>query len=84
MALEIEIERVPVFPGATEQDALAGGEEYELLVTMRDATSEVEFGRAFGIALTRIGRVAGGEPGARFTRKGARVAAPSGHDHFSR
>ena len=86
VALEIQVERVPVFPGATEQDALAGGEEYELLVAMRGAPSEAEFVATFGIPLTHIGRAVSGAKGAgvHFTRHGARVAAPRGHDHFSR
>lgn len=88
-ALEIRAERVPVFAGATEQDALSGGEEYELLVTTRALLNEAEFSERFGIALTPIGRVVeGGERGEEaggvwLTRNGKRVEPPKGYNHFS-
>jgi thiamine-monophosphate kinase len=84
VAIEIQNERVPVFAGATSEDAQAGGEEYELLLVARTALPEAEFAKQFAIPLTAIGRVIEGKPGAHFTRGGKRVAAPSGYDHFSR
>lgn len=84
VALEITVERIPVFPGAREADAWAGGEEYELLLAARAALPEDEFAQRFGIALTPIGRAVEGPPGVRFTKNGKRVAAPTGYDHFSR
>lgn len=86
VALEIPVERVPLVAGADAEDALSGGEEYELLVAARAALPDDEFSRRFGIALTPIGRVveAGGPSGVTFTRSGKRIAAPSGYDHFSR
>jgi thiamine-monophosphate kinase len=86
VALEIQAERVPVIAGAMEQDALAGGEEYELLVASRAPLPETEFAERFGIPLTAIGRVVEGRPveAVQFTRDGRRVAAPPGYDHFSR
>lgn len=85
-AIEIQTERVPVIIGATEEDALAGGEEYELLVASRAPLPEVEFAARFGVPLTAIGRVVAGAPtpGVQFTRNGKRVAVPAGYDHFSR
>ncbi len=66
------------------EDALAGGEEYELLVPMpADAALDVEAFRArFGIALTRIGHVAAGH-GVSLEGNDDRVDRPSGHDHLS-
>jgi thiamine monophosphate kinase len=80
------VERVPVFDGATQDDALAGGEEYELIVIARTPLPEAEFLERFGIPLTAIGRVAeiGTGPSVRLLRGGKRVAAPAGYDHFSR
>ena len=84
VGLEIAAERVPVFDGATQRDALAGGEEYELLVVARAPLNEAEFAQRFSLPLTSIGRVIEGPAAVRFTREGKRVAAPPGHDHFSR
>jgi thiamine-monophosphate kinase len=88
VALEIAVERVPVFDGADEPDALAGGDEYELLIVARAALPEAEFAKQFSLPLTPIGRAVeaggGGDLGVSFTRAGQRVAAPAGHDHFSR
>jgi thiamine-monophosphate kinase len=73
-------ERVPRAGGATLDDALGGGEEYELLVTAPASLDAAAFVAAFGIPLTRVGEVlAGGAPGVE-----ARVDLPGGHDHFSR
>lgn len=84
VSVEIQVERVPVIDGATHEDALAGGEEFELLIVARTPPPEPEFVRRFAIPLTAIGRVSEGTAGAHFTRAGKRVAAPAGYDHFSR
>lgn len=81
--LEVEVERVPVFPGATADDALAGGEEYELLVASPASIDAAAFAARFGIPLTVIGRFTAPGSGVRFTRAGTRVAAPGAYDHFS-
>lgn len=81
--LEIQVDRVPIFRGATESDALSGGEEYELLVAARGPIAESDFTTQFKSPLTLVGRVLDGPRGVRFTRRGERVAAPSGYDHFS-
>lgn len=91
VGLEIRIESVPVFPAATEEDALAGGEEYELLVAARAPLQEDEFSGRFKLPLTLIGRavergvtgVTGVTAAVQFTRAGKRVAAPKGYDHFT-
>ncbi len=83
VGVEIQLERIPVFPGASNDDALAGGEEYELLVAGRVAFNEAEFASEFGVPLTPIGRVTDASSGVRLTRGGKLVAAPKGHDHFS-
>lgn len=84
VAIEIQSERVPVFTGATTEHALAGGDEYELLLVARTPLPEADFTKHFAIPLTAVGRAVEGKPGAHFTRAGKRVAAPSGYDHFSR
>jgi len=84
VAIEVQLDRVPRVAGATEDDAFSGGEEYELLLLARAPLSEAEFAERFGIPLTAIGRTIERGADVRFTRDGKRVAAPAGHDHFSR
>lgn len=84
VALEIDVERVPLASGASPDDALASGEEYELLLAARTPLPDAEFVAEFGIALTLIGRVAPGGPDVRVMKDGKRVATPRGYDHFSR
>jgi thiamine-monophosphate kinase len=83
VAMEIQLERLPILDGATEEDAL-GGEEFELLVASRAPLPDTEFVAQFGIPLTLVGRVVASPPDAVFTRAGKRVAVPAGYDHFSR
>ncbi|HTS66800.1 MAG TPA: thiamine-phosphate kinase [Candidatus Acidoferrales bacterium] len=76
--LRADIALPPVFPGATPDQALHGGEDYELLFT---ASPNVRVPRSFrGIALTRIGTMRRGTPGA-VTLDG-RSLPPLGYDHF--
>ena len=86
VGLEIQVDRIPVFSGATSDDAVAGGEEYELLVAARTPLPEHEFAERFGIALTPVGRAVDGESRVSLSVNGKRVAAPParGYDHFSR
>ncbi|HXA52895.1 MAG TPA: thiamine-phosphate kinase [Candidatus Acidoferrum sp.] len=59
--LRAEIEAPPLYPGATLQQALHGGEDYELLFT---APSDTRVPRSFrGLPLTRIGVMRAGRPG---------------------
>lgn len=70
----------PVFPGATVEDALHGGEDYELLFTLPPDSRPP---RSFeGLPLTRIGTICPGRPG-RIVLCG-RLLKPGGWDHFRR
>jgi thiamine-monophosphate kinase len=76
--LSAEIQAPPRFPGATWEQALHGGEDYELLFT---APARARLPRDFeGIPLTRIGAMRQGRPGA-VELEGAPLA-PLGYDHF--
>src|ERR1035441_9775362 len=60
--LSAEIDAPPIFPGATLEQALHGGEDYELLFTApARITAPLEFE---GLPLTRIGTMRKGRPGA--------------------
>ncbi len=78
--LSAEIEAPPVFPGATMEHALHGGEDYELLFTVRAATRVPA--RFENLALTRIGVIRRGAAG-RVLLDGQPLA-PLGYDHFRR
>jgi thiamine-monophosphate kinase len=95
VALEIELERVPAQPGVAEVAlaagldrwdlVTAGGEDYELLVTLPpqrldDARIAVE---ATGTALTPIGEVAEGE-GVSLRQADGSLREPSGFDQLRR
>lgn len=69
---------LPVFPGASPEQALHGGEDYELLFTVRPKTAVPVM--AAGLPLTRIGAVVRGKSG-RVTLAG-RPLLPLGYDHF--
>ncbi len=78
---------VPVAAGATLDDALGGGEDYELLATLPDdaaveaARSELKEG--FGVPLTEIGRIVDGEGLTAIEADGTeRPLEPTGWDHF--
>jgi thiamine-monophosphate kinase len=76
--LEAEIAEPPRYPRATQDQALHGGEDYELLFT---AGPGVRPPRQFqGLPLTRIGTMRKGRKGA-VTLNGAPLAA-LGWDHF--
>jgi thiamine-monophosphate kinase len=74
-------EAIPVAMGATVEEALSGGEDYELLLAISERALPRLLGRArrLGIPLTLIGEVTRA-PGLR----GLSVKPPPGHDHFSR
>jgi len=63
-------EAIPVFPGATLEQALHGGEDYELLFTAR---AEVE-------GAVRIGTICPGRHGRVYFQ--GKPLAPLGYDHF--
>jgi thiamine-monophosphate kinase len=69
---------LPVAKGATEDQALNGGEDYELVFTA-SAKKKIP-ARLGGIAVTRIGLITNGTPG-EIMRNGDPVR-PAGFDHF--
>jgi thiamine-monophosphate kinase len=75
-----EIETPPVFPGATLEQALHGGEDYELLFTVPPGVRVPA--RFKDLPLTRIGVIRRGIPG-RVLLSGQPLA-PLGYDHFRR
>ena len=84
VTLLLRKESVPIMDGATGDDALAGGEEYELLVTSPGALDCAAFEQKFGLPLTGIGEVASADkPDVVVEDHGRRVAAPAGYDHFT-
>ncbi|HEX6051435.1 MAG TPA: thiamine-phosphate kinase [Gemmatimonadaceae bacterium] len=82
----IELDAVPAMRGVSSLEALASGEEYELVVTAPTPLDEHAFARQFGVPLTRVGVILETEsvPGlVRVRARGAFVDLPQGHDHFS-
>jgi thiamine-monophosphate kinase len=80
VAARIEEALVPRFPGASIEQALHGGEDYELLLTGRDLPLEIG-----GIPLHRIGEILdGGPPGGLVIRgsEGESELGPRGWSHF--
>jgi thiamine-monophosphate kinase len=76
--LRADIAAPPIFPGATLEQALHGGEDYELLFTVPART---RVPREFeGLLLTRIGTMRRGRPGA-VLLDGAPLPA-LGYDHL--
>jgi thiamine-monophosphate kinase len=73
-----EIEPPPVFPGATLEQALHGGEDYELLFTVTPNTDPPDDFE--GLPLTRIGTITSRRPGS--VRLAGKPLAPLGFDHF--
>lgn len=71
-------ESLPLFPGASLDQALHGGEDYELLFTVRPGTPVPR--RSGGVELTRIGRIVRGRAG-RILLAGEKLR-PLGWDHF--
>jgi thiamine-monophosphate kinase len=81
--IELDAALVPLVDGADRIASLTSGEEYELIVTAREASFDASaFEARFGIPLTQIGSVRDGPSGVRVA--GARVENLTGHDHFSR
>ena len=81
--ISVDADTVPVAPGATQDDALHGGEEYELAVAGRDLDLPL-FAAEHALALSRIGIARaldrGETPGVDLI---GRVARERGHDHLS-
>jgi thiamine-monophosphate kinase len=76
-----ELDRpLPIFRGANSEQALHGGEDYELLFTVSAGASVPEFFEK--TPLTKIGTVQKGKPG--LVRYLGRPLEPRGYDHFRR
>jgi thiamine-monophosphate kinase len=76
--LEAAIEPPPRFPGATPEQALHGGEDYELLFTVRPRVQVPA--RFENIPLTRLGVLRRGQPGAVYLF--GKPLPALGYDHF--
>jgi thiamine-monophosphate kinase len=82
----LDLDRLPLVPGATSTDAAGSGEEYELIVAAPGTLDARTFEHEFGVPLTAVGRVedaAGAAPGVEAWRGAVRVPLPRGHSHFS-
>jgi thiamine-monophosphate kinase len=78
--VKAEIEAPPRYPGASLEQALHGGEDYELLFTVPARTRvPAEFA---GVPLTRIGALRQGRPGD--VSLDGRPLPPLGYDHLRR
>ena len=57
------LEKIPVYPGATLERALSGGEDYELLFTAAasDRGRIQGLAASLGVALTKIGTITEGD-----------------------
>ncbi len=77
-AVEIDAARVPVQGGATLEDALGGGEDYELVVAAPETAL-----RASGVPLVVVGRVVAGSGATLLRTDGSRLdLANAGYDAF--
>jgi thiamine-monophosphate kinase len=74
-----EIAAPPRFPGASLEQALHGGEEYELLFTVPGGTKVPE--RFEGLQLTRLGSIVRGVAGG--VRLDEKPLSALGYDHFT-
>ena len=85
--LVLDPRAVPRAGHATLEDALVGGEEYELACTAPDGLDVAAFASRFDAPLTRIGAVVASERAdvtlAAAADGATRVELPAGHDHFS-
>jgi thiamine-monophosphate kinase len=87
VAATIAIADVPVAQLATLEEALGGGEDYELLATMPDEAAVeaamAELKEAFGVPLVEIGKIVEGAGVTVVDAAGAaRPLEPIGWDHF--
>jgi thiamine-monophosphate kinase len=85
VAAEVDSALLPVWAGATREQALCGGEDYELLFT---APPSARLPKSIsGVSVTRIGRILrtrkGWAPITLVTPQGKQPLEPKGWEHFS-
>jgi thiamine-monophosphate kinase len=85
VAAEVDAAALPIHPGATQAQAIHGGEDYELLFT---ASPSIRMPRSIaGVHVTCIGRILRPRPAkplvTLITARGLRPLAPQGWEHFS-
>jgi thiamine-monophosphate kinase len=80
--ITIDLDTIPKVEGVSPFDAVASGEEYEVVVTSPFNIDQSAFRDVFDLALTQIGIVEQGASEARFTIDGEQVEVPSGYLHF--
>ena len=81
----VDLGAIPVAPTATFDEALGGGEDYELLATMpleRVASALEELHEVFGVALTAIGVIIEGDVVGVGADGSEAPLEPRGWDHF--
>jgi len=82
----VEYDRLPKFPGASREQVLAGGDDYELAFAARqDKRAEIEaLATDLGLALTRVGSMQKGEAKLQLLGgDGAPISPGRGFDHFA-
>jgi thiamine-monophosphate kinase len=79
---EVDADAVPVFSGASLEQALHGGEEYELLFTVRPGKRVPP--SVGGVRLSCIGRIVEGRGVRLRTPRGVAPLEPRGFQHFRR
>ena len=84
----IRLEAIPIAPGATSHDALSGGEDYELVVTLPDAaaaaSADHDLRERFGVPLSAIGEIASDGLTLIETDGSEQALELAGWDHFER
>src|SRR4051812_14629384 len=81
VGIELDAARVPRFDGVSPSQAIASGEEYEVVVTAPEVDTAA-FAAEFGLELTEIGRVVAGPQRVTVLEGGQKVSTPPGFDHF--
>jgi len=88
VGVRLEVAEVPIAEGATVDDALEGGEDYELIAAMPQDSVEragAELRETFGVPLTIVGHLEGSGALTAVDRDGSGAPLqPRGWDHFAR
>ena len=82
---DVDLDTIPLYPGATAMDAVAAGDDYELaFAAQRDARGTIEaLSRMHGIRITRLAALREDvHPGVRWTRHGVAAGVRPGYRHF--